>query len=215
MTSFNVMKLFRKNSLGLSLFLHLLFLWGFLHLFVKSPVPEVKPDLYVSSYLYQDVPSPSLAVTKTAPVRSTVLPVTTSPQGTKPPTPLEAPLPQSPPQPEKKIAIQKPADDLEAIHLIGNKKALPAPLIKLLAKALTASLAYPKMAADFRLKGTAYVRFLVYPDGHITNVQLVKSSSADVLDQAALNAVLAISPLNQVGPYLSQPKYIVFGFIFG
>jgi TonB family protein len=102
----------------------------------------------------------------------------------------------------------------EAIHLVGDKKSVPQPLIKLLGKALAAHLIYPKIAIDFKLHGTAFVAFILHPDGTLTNVQLVQSSLAGVLDDEAVMAVSAISPLKNVNPYVAQARPMVVGIIF-
>src|SRR3990167_8137821 len=73
----------------------------------------------------------------------------------------------------------------DPVHLIGKQK-MTKPLIKIIGQALTARLVYPKIAIDFRLKGIAYVGFVIHPNGQVTDVQLVKSSGTQVLDMAAL-----------------------------
>jgi len=206
-------QILKKNSFWLSIVLHLLILLSFFHFFHDSPPVPERPNLFMSAYLYKDTPPPAQALQ--ADVSERPIP-TSSPQ--RAPEPVNRTDSRSVPNARpvrEPLLVKKPSNDDEAVHLVGDHKTLPQPLIRLLAKALTASLIYPKSAVDFGLRGTAYVRFLVEPNGEISHVELVKSSSATVLDQAAVQAVIAISPLKQVGAYLSQPKYIVFGFIFG
>lgn len=102
----------------------------------------------------------------------------------------------------------------EPVHLIGDEK-VDKSLMVLIGKALSAHLSYPKIAVDFNLRGRALVGFTLYPDGHVTELQLVKSSGASVLDTAVLDAVNAMTPLKNVAEYLTEPQYMVIGVIFG
>jgi len=102
----------------------------------------------------------------------------------------------------------------EAINLVGDKKVVPKPLIKLLGKALGAHLVYPKIALDFKVHGIAYVSFVLHPDGTLTAVSLAQSSSAGILDEEAISAVSAMSPVKDVSKYLNKPTFLVVGIIF-
>ncbi len=103
--------------------------------------------------------------------------------------------------------------ETEPVHLIGDKK-IDRPLLTLLGKALTKHLIYPKSAIDLNVKGTAVIGFLLYPDGHITDVQLLRTSRAEVLDSAALSAANAIGPVSHISQYLDKPKWMIIGIIF-
>ena len=199
-----IKKALSQRFFWLSLLTHIFLIFIFcIHL---SPrVKNEMPDKIISAYLYHDIPTPPASVVQSVNQKKSLA----SPFGIlkKNQTAMTTP--------SKINHVEKKSPSTEAIHLIGDKKNTPKPLIKLLGSALTASLIYPKSAVDFRLTGVAYVRFLIHPDGNITEIQLFKSSSADVLDRAALNAVRAITPLKGVSQYLSEPKYVVFGFIFG
>src|SRR5579883_478988 len=107
--------------------------------------------------------------------------------------------------------LSKPEDP---VHLIGEDHE-PRPLLTLLGKALTKHLLYPKAAIDFNVRGISVIGFVVHPDGQVTDVQLVKSSGTEVLDNEAVAAASAISPVNNVGQYLKEPRYMVIGIIFG
>lgn len=102
----------------------------------------------------------------------------------------------------------------EAINLVGDKKVVPKPLIILLGKALAKHLVYPKIAVDFKLRGMSFVGFVLHPDGTLSNVQLIQSSKAGVLDDEAIAAVSAISPVKNVNEYVDKPKKLVVGIIF-
>lgn len=98
---------------------------------------------------------------------------------------------------------------------IAAKKGMENLLLKLLSQATAAKLVYPKIAEDFALRGTAKVKFLLYPDGRVTNVTLVESSGSNILDDTALQTIRAISPVQGVNQYIQAPKVIHAGIIFG
>ena len=205
-------KKFQKGSLWISLILHLLILLSLIASFKHSAQIPEKAGLIVPAYLYQKNPSEE----SSQPQFFTKHPMPVSSLGIEKSTDNhEAPLNNA--NSAKKMISQtkNTSKEAEPIHLVGDNSKTPKPLIKILGQALTASLIYPKAAVDFGIKGVAYVRFLLYPDGHVTNIQLIQSSKTGVLDQAALNAVNAISPVKHINSYLTEPKYIVFGFIFG
>jgi len=102
----------------------------------------------------------------------------------------------------------------EPMHLIGETKIMK-PLIKILAKSLSEHLTYPKIAADFNLRGVVLVGFVLHPQGYVTETKIVKSSGAGVLDDAARKAVNAMSPVSGVGVYMQKPEFLVVGIIFG
>lgn len=89
------------------------------------------------------------------------------------------------------------------------------PLLKLLYNATARHIVYPRVAQDFRVAGTVKVKFLVYPDGHLANITLLKSSGMGYYDDAVIAAVNAMSPVAGVNQYLSQPKYVVAVIVFG
>lgn len=89
------------------------------------------------------------------------------------------------------------------------------PLLKLLYMATAEHLVYPSVAQDFRVAGTVRVRFLVYPDGHLANITLIKSSGMGYYDDAVIAAVNAMSPVRNVNLYISKPKYVVAVIVFG
>lgn len=104
---------------------------------------------------------------------------------------------------------------MEPVHLIGDTSKTPQPLIIILGKALTAKLLYPKSAIDLNIGGVSVISFVLHPDGQVTDVRLLKSSHADVLDEAAVNAASQITPVRNVSSYVKEPMPIVFGIVFG
>lgn len=195
-----------KHTLALSLLLHGMLLAGMTVVWVPKLNVEKPPSMYVPSYTYQEPsrPMPQLAQQK-APT----------------PPPVEKPQPEEKPVSEA-IQIKRASSAstssstkvTDAIHLVGDKDTVPKPLIVLLGKALSKKLVYPRIAIDFRVRGISYVGFTLHPDGAITNVQVVQSSSAGVLDNEAADAVMAMSPVKGVSQYVDKPKLMVVGIIF-
>ncbi len=114
----------------------------------------------------------------------------------------------------KQFNVMNVSRKTEPVHLIGDKN-VAAPLLVLLGKALTARLVYPKIAIDFNVRGLVLVGFVLHPDGTISDSQLVRSSGAGVLDNEAMRALNAISPVPDVSPYLNEPRFLVIGILFG
>lgn len=65
---------------------------------------------------------------------------------------------------------------------------------------------YPFMAVRQRREGLVTINFSLHPDGHISNISVVKSSRYDLLDNAARLAVEKISPFQVAGNYLHQTE---------
>lgn len=204
-----------KNGFIYSILLHLLFFSSFFVIAVH-PIKqrEKPPGLFVPSYIYQKQTS-ELTVPKQDLIKQK------SPKGIEKPklsTNQTALHPASVKttkfdKQSKMLEISKPTAE-EPIHLIGENKIVK-PLIKLIGQALTAHLVYPKIAIDFFIRGIVYVGFLLHPDGTITDVKLLQSSGAGVLDEAALTAINAISPLKNTDQYLPAPDFLTIAIIFG
>lgn len=204
---FNVTKKIVRHTLVLSLLLHLLVLFSMTMMWVEAKPLQKPPSMFVPSYVYQSAttPPPELPQTVTKKVMA-------DKNG------IEKPVPQHHSAAQQKsappVARKIPNKQEEPIHLIGDKNTIPSPIIKLLGRALYKHLKYPRIAVEFRLTGTAYVGFTLRPDGLITDVKIVRSSDAGVLDDEARNAVNAISPLAGVDQFVKKPKYMVIGIIF-
>lgn len=203
-----------KHNFIFSLLCHLLLLLSFTiiwHPFSRIK-PEPKPDMYLPSYVYQQpaaLTSPVQAAHTAAKTKAA-----SNPEGILKPAAASSSLSttQSSTEPSPNTRASRPN---EGIRLIGDKGVTAKPLIKLLARDLSSHLVYPKIAADFKVHGVAYIGFTLHPDGEMTDIRLVQSSHASILDQAALNAVQAMRPGNEVGKYLKQAKFLVVGIIFG
>lgn len=199
----------QKSSLWLALLLHVLLFFSLSYVWVYQYKSEEKPPEYIPSYAYHEEKSASVQQNKTIFQKTPKKNIPTSKDGVEKPVfnPREIRFNQ--------VVDISSAKDSEPVHLIGDNKKTPKPLIILLGKAMTAKLAYPRAAIDLTIKGVAVIGFVLHPDGQVTDVRLLKSSSADILDQAALSAAYQISPVKNVGSYITQPEAIVFGIIFG
>jgi len=196
-------------SLSLSVLIHLLLLMGFSMAFEYAPELKKERASYIPSYIDQSHSS-SLVQETSAPQKQII----TSKIGIEK---KAKDTPAANPRPIRslnRVMDVSSSKDEEPVHMVGEKGAVQ-PLLKLLGIAITHQLIYPKIAVDFNTKGTSVMGFVLYPDGHITDVKLLKSSSADVLDQEALSALNAISPLKNAGLYVTKPEYMVIGIIFG
>jgi len=200
----------QKNTFLLALIIHIFIFLFFSLIFIpKNDLPK-SVELSIPSYVYQAESTPAVAKEIAPQEKKIAKPkIETSPHGIKKPE-----FDAAAPHPLTQLVPKSAERNSEPVHLVGEK-GVPQPLIVLLGKALTAHLAYPKIAIDLRVQGVTVIKFLVHPDGQVTNVSLVQSSKATVLDEAALNAANHISPVKNVDLFLKEPKYIVFGIIFG
>lgn len=82
------------------------------------------------------------------------------------------------------------------------------PLLQLLSEATSSKLVYPQISIAFKQTGTVKLRFYIFPDGRITQVTLLQTSGFNPLDDAALDAIRAISPVRNTNLYLKKPQYI-------
>lgn len=232
----------KRHTLWLSLLVHLLFLLSLTVVMVqpKHELPSSNAPSALQSYLTPSpVMPPSPPVQESMPAQPA--PVTAAkpePQqemkktetdingiekpvslNVKESKPASKPKPSTEPHKPLFAKDSMPEDvtnpqDEEPLHLIGESKIVP-PLIKILARALSRHLMYPRVAADFNLRGTVLVSFILHPEGYVTGARVLKSSGAGVLDDAARDAVGAMSPVGDVHEYVAAPEFLVIGIIFG
>lgn len=88
-------------------------------------------------------------------------------------------------------------------------------LLNILTKAVASHLKYPKIAVDFRLKGTTVIGFILSPNGELSEIKVLHSGGNIVLDQEALRAISTVSPLIGINHYLQKPEFIQFAILFG
>lgn len=196
----------QKNCVWWSLILHFLLLAYFILAFQFQAEVKQKdlPNLMVPSYIQQqETPAfnpPQQPVKKTQTAKNGL-------EKAQPQTQSES-VPPTPVRVE-----QQASKASEPINLVGNKN-IRKPLLELLGKALAKTLVYPKIALDFNLHGISYVGFILQPTGELDEVHLVKSSGQDILDEAAVVGVKAISPVKNVNVYLTANQPMIVGIIF-
>lgn len=218
---------FREHAIWLSLLAHALFFTSLVAFITLQPV---QPEALPASIAAYAAAAPAAPAVAPAPTPS---PLKTPEKALKKTTDLvEKPLKATPkPQAEKKqapttkpgvvsfSAASQPIDlthpfDREPLRLVGESKIVP-PLVRILARAIGPHLFYPRVAAEFNLSGVVLVGFVLHPEGYLTNVRIVKSSGAGVLDDAARNGVASVATVGQVSEFVQQPEFLVIGVIFG
>jgi TonB family protein len=217
--------LLRRHGFWVSLLAHLL-LWSSFSFVWLSQIEENDklPSMYIPSYIANTAeitrpPSqPMVAKPSESPVEQKPLEAKkeTSKQGIEKPAASKAQtkVKQSASAAQQYQSISSPALAEQGVHLIGDEK-IEKDLRVILGKAISAHLFYPKAAIQFNVRGTVLVGFTLYPDGRVTDVQLVKPSPAGILNTAALSAIRDISPVDGVAEYIQAPRFLVVGIIFG
>ncbi|RDH81584.1 MAG: hypothetical protein DIZ80_16045 [endosymbiont of Galathealinum brachiosum] len=81
--------------------------------------------------------------------------------------------------------------EAENRELLGEQKNL---LLGLLHREINKHKNYPFMAIRQRREGLVKIKFMLYPDGQVSNIAIVKSSRYGLLDEAAKSAVMDASP---------------------
>ncbi len=213
------MRLKRHYFAG-SLLLHLLLLLSLTVSWVATPPPmQQTPNAVISSYTYQPPVSSAANASQNNSQKNELIDKASNGPAIKMTSQQQQ---QRYANQLKQIRFEKniqavPVSDVkekEPLRLIGDSKIVK-PLAKILGRALSKNLSYPKIAVDFNIRGIVYIGFALHPDGRVTDVQIVKSSGAGVLDAAALTAVNAISPVKEVDSYIKEAEFLVVGIIFG
>jgi TonB family protein len=138
------------------------------------------------------------------------------------PTPKSSPTSKDgieKPKPEKTVAKSSDSSSLQYTASTGNtassaEKTYDDELMKILHEETGKKLIYPRMASDFRVRGTVYVRFLIAPNGQVSRVSIIKSSGFGPYDNSAFTAISNLSPVRDAGKYLSKPKYVTAMIVF-
>ncbi len=117
----------------------------------------------------------------------------------------------------KIIPVQKNTDAEREVALITrstNAVSQQQAILSLLHKSISSNKEYPYIARRQRREGVATVGFVLFPDGSVKNTHLVTSSSAGVLDRAAITAVKGIEPFQQAQYYLEQAEEFKIDVVF-
>lgn len=170
---------------------------------IYKPRSEKELDTIMPSYV---LPESINTPPKPKAEEKTPKPVLTSPKGIEKKQEPRKQTKTLPAQPSK----QTQSDKFSTRSQIAKDKSddIPQPLLDILHQATGENLVYPKIAADFNEMGMVGVGYTISPNGQISQVKLIKTSGYDILDQAALDAIHAMSPVKNVSAYLDKPKYI-------
>lgn len=192
----------------LALLVHLLLFLSFSLRFINRSESEKNLDKILPAYVYREeknnpLPTPQPTENETHKETPTSKLGIEKPKMAKPSISKPTTASYSEGKGEQNINLQ-----------LKTKNAVDKPLLNLLSKATAAHLIYPKIAVDFRSKGTVTLSFTLSPNGQVTNIDLLRSSGSGILDNAAISAISAISPVKKVDVYLSEPQSIVVSISF-
>ena len=175
---------------------------------VPQPVPKPEPRS-APKPVSKPIPKP-IASPKPQPI---VKAVTAKPQ---PETVSRAePMLHPTPSPVRPIAAPKPVPVAPAAPKpapVTNNPAAEAAYRAKLQNLIAARKQYPRMAEKMEAEGTVSVAFTVLPNGTITGARVASSSGNQWLDQAAVQAVNAISGALPFPPDIRKPQW---GFTIG
>lgn len=220
------------NFLTLSILLHLLFLLAYIFMLWYHPaeVEPKPPHYYVPSYMVSSNTRPTIQP-RPAPKTEASQPMPSSP-------PIQKSEASGDYQQSETINTQKPrrksvlamsndvlradqwnsinsrANDEEPLLLIGDQTQIADPLIKLIARSLSAHFQYPRSAALLGAQGEVLLKMTISPDGHFSDIEMVRSSHQRELDAAALYAANTAPTVVGISQFLSKPKRILIGFVF-
>lgn len=189
----------KTHAFIFSLLLHVLLLLLIslhFHQFV-SEVNDGENTKLISSYVYQQSSSSSLAKAKATPASSLV----------------KAPLAKSIALKQQKH-LPKPANKklfstfspalANKEKMQGNGKPIPE-LIAMLHAAIQKQQQYPATALQMEREGSVTLRFTLFPNGTIQHLKVIKPSGTMVLDEAAINAVNHALPFPGVEKFIRVP----------
>lgn len=220
-------RLSEQKTFWISLLFHTLILIAYLLTFRHVlPPREIPPALYVPSYVYQPSPPPAPAARpaeKQAPVQKQTAAEALANQEDsdfdlshykmKQTTAAESETALTETSLAQFHAAAVSKQHEPPVNMIGEK-LLDDPLKKLLGIAITKHLYYPDAAQELNMHGVSAVGFTLYPDGTVTNVQIMHSSGEKVLDAAAAAAVNEMGPVSNVDIYVKKPRFLVVNIIF-
>ncbi len=174
-----------QTCFWLALLAHLLLVLGYSVVFVMSP-PEPVEDtaIYLPAYVYHQpttrAPQPSASHSKPILKETPKAQIATQKVATEAKPQNHRTLPQKTIAQEFDLPASPTSQSANspyssAPNFVENKN-VAKPLLKLLTQATAAHFTYPSIAQDFRMTGSVRIRFLLYPDGHLSEVSVVKSS---------------------------------------
>jgi len=87
---------------------------------------------------------------------------------------------------------------------IQKSNGTASPLLEILHNRIAENLDYSN---DTEMERMAIVGFLLFPDGHLDAIQLLKSSQDSLLDEAIMSSVKTIQPVSEAKKYLQTESY--------
>lgn len=240
----NISQTRRQFSFWLSLLFHVLVILSLFTLFTTQPAPQQQqqqklPNYFVPAYTYTGSIKPAAAqATAKATPKETIQANKPSDAPDSPPVPEKQELalkPVKPPtstakraarrqpsliaasfnmlQQDQITAMNEPVEE-DPIYLVGDDSQPADPLIKLLGHALSAHFKYPETAGRLGIRGKVIVEMVLHPEGYISNVHIVRSSSNQDLDSAALYAANSAPTVEGADRFIDKPKHFVVGFVY-
>jgi len=229
-----------RQSFLLSVIFHallLLFLLSgpFIFTFNPKKIEEKSPELYIPSYVYKGniTPAAQQAVARSAAQTQPVMKAQQSAPSIQKMQNKSGTLASSIPknnsfQPKSILemsrnliqknqvntALNRLNNAEPPILLVGDKRAIVDPLVKLLGRSLSAHFHYPKIEGMFGARGKVYVELVLHPEGYFSDVQIVLSSDIQDFNAAALYAVNTAPTVVGANKFLSRPTRFVVGFLF-
>jgi len=114
-----------------------------------------------------------------------------------------------------KASVSKPATSPPSAQAQSSSQGEQAKgLLALLHAAIQNKQQYPPSALQMQRQGRVTVGFKLYPNGVISELQLVKSCGTTSLDAAALAAVRLAAPFKQVDTYLKTVEDFTIDIVF-
>lgn len=87
-------------------------------------------------------------------------------------------------------------------------------LLSLLHQQIAAKQSYPEAALLLQQNGTVRIGFLLFPDGHISQISVLQSSGINSIDASALSALKEIIPVKEASSYLQKERYFSVDVVF-
>jgi TonB family protein len=115
---------------------------------------------------------------------------------------------------EQLAAAMRRAKSQDPMLLIGEVSSMADPLVTLIGHSLSKHFDYPRVEGNFGIRGKVLVEMILHPDGIFSNIRIIESSENQDFDAAALYAVNAAPKVVGADQFITQPKYLVIGFIF-
>jgi TonB family protein len=177
--------------------------WSLTHATAPSATPEITATILPDTPKKHSVePLPPFLARLIRPhAEKPALPVYTVASGAPPqvPAPLPASAAKTSPMPGGTAGTGPMGQAASGNGTGGNGGSLAGCLDPIWMRAVTDRVRqffyYPQDALSSRIFGVVMVHFVVHRDGHLTALDIGKSSGADVLDKAAINIVQSAAPL--------------------